>query len=478
MLFNSLQFAIFLPIVFALYWIVPGKYRWAVLLASSYYFYMSWNAKYVVLILFTTLVSFFSALIMEKTDRVKQRKLILTATLVLCLGVLFVFKYLNFFFDTVNAAFAAFALPLRASHLELLLPVGISFYTFQTLSYVIDVYKGEKAEKDLGIYATFVSYFPQLVAGPIERTSNLLPQLKTVHTFDYSQATYGVKLMMWGLAKKMVVADNLAIYVDSVYNNIHDFKGFSLVIAAVFFTIQIYCDFSGYSDIARGVSKMLGIELMENFRAPYFSSSIREFWSKWHISLSTWFRDYLYIPLGGNRVGKLRGYINLMITFLVSGLWHGANWTFIIWGAIHGIAQVIEKMLNIRKIDRKYSARWFARVALLFVFSTLAWVFFRAQSFSDAIYVISNFTAGITDPVRYLRGGLHAVRIYELKTCFRLFACIAPLVIFDLCSVKSDPIKWIEGKKTWVRYVFYFGIVLYILLFHAVNEVEFVYFQF
>lgn len=478
MLFNSIQFAIFLPIVFALYWLAPNKYRWIVLLVSSYYFYMSWNVKYVVLILFTTLASFFAGILLERTDSKKLRKTILAVTLILCLGVLFVFKYLDFFFDAVNAAFAAFALPLRASHLDLLLPVGISFYTFQTLSYVIDVYKGQRAEKNPGIYATFVSYFPQLVAGPIERTSNLLPQIKCEHVFDYDQAVYGVKLMMWGLAKKMVVADNLAIYVDRVYDNVRGYSGFPLVMASVFFAIQIYCDFSGYSDIARGTSKLLGIELMENFRSPYFSTSIREFWSKWHISLSTWFRDYLYIPLGGNRKGKLRNYINLMITFLVSGLWHGANWTFIIWGGIHGAAQVIEKMLNIKKVEKKFTGRWFARVALLFVFSTLAWVFFRAQSFTDAIYVISHMLSGLASPVRYLRGGLHAVGITEMGICLRLLVCVVPLIAFDMFSAKTDPIKWISGRKTWLRYVVYSALVLYILMFHAVDEVEFVYFQF
>lgn len=336
MLFNSWQFGIFLPIVFGLYWALPQKHRWALLFLASYWFYMSWNVKYVVLILFTTIISYFAAILLERfRSRNAIKKLILFLTLLACLGVLFVFKYFNFFSESLAFMAGKIGLQLHPMTLKLLLPVGISFYTFQTLSYVIDVYRGSvRAEKHFGIYATFISFFPQLVAGPIERTSNLLPQIKGEHVFDYDQAMYGARLMLWGFFKKLVIADNLALFADKVFNDVYSYTGFSLLLATFFFTIQIYCDFSGYSDIARGAAKLFGIELMENFKSPYFASSIHEFWSRWHISLSTWFRDYVYIPLGGNRVSKIRHNINLLITFLVSGLWHGANWTFVIWGAV------------------------------------------------------------------------------------------------------------------------------------------------
>ncbi|MBQ7576796.1 MAG: MBOAT family protein, partial [Synergistaceae bacterium] len=304
MLFNSLQFAIFFPVVFALYWSLPEKFRVYIILVSSYYFYMSWNAKYVVLILFTTIVSYFAAIMLEKFRL--ARKLILVITLLSCLGVLFVFKYFNFISETLVNFLNMFAsIKLHPVTLKLLLPVGISFYTFQTLSYVIDVYKGqEKAEKNFAAYAAFISFFPQLVAGPIERTKNLLPQIKGSHVFKYEQGVYGLKLILWGLFKKMAVADYLAVWVDKIFANVEAYRGFVLIIAVCFFAVQIYCDFSGYTDIARGCAKLMGIELMVNFRSPYFASSIREYWQRWHISLSTWFRDYVYIPLGGSRVSK------------------------------------------------------------------------------------------------------------------------------------------------------------------------------
>ena len=345
MLFNSFQYPVFFTIVFIIYWNLEHKFRWPMLLIASYYFYMSWNAKYVALILFTTAVSYAAALLIERAESVRFKKAVLSVSALLCLGVLFVFKYFNFFFETLNAVFARFAIPLHVSTLNLLLPVGISFYTFQTLSYVIDVYRGNcRAERHFGIYATFVSFFPQLVAGPVERASNLLPQIKESRTFDYDQAVYGLKLMAWGYFKKLAIADVVAIYVDKAYENLASCTGFDLAAAVFFFTLQIYCDFSGYSDIAIGTAKLMGIDLMKNFDSPYFSCSVREFWRRWHISLSTWFRDYVYIPLGGSRCSKLRNYVNLLLTFLVSGLWHGANWTFVFWGGLHGVAQILENV--------------------------------------------------------------------------------------------------------------------------------------
>lgn len=336
MLFNSLAYAIFLPSVFLLYWILPHKFRWMLLLVSSYFFYMTWNTKYVVLISTTTVVSYLCAILIEKTEKVVFKRLSFIGAVVISLGILYFFKYYNFSMDLLERFIS-----LNAPRYSFLLPVGISFYTFQTLSYVIDVYNGKvAAEKNIGIYATFVSFFPQLVAGPIERTSNLMPQIKSEKRFDYDSAKYGMRLILWGLFKKMVIADNLALWVDQVYGDVISYEGCSLALAAFFFSIQIYCDFSGYSDIARGSAKLLNIELMDNFKSPYFSASIREFWSRWHISLSTWFRDYVYIPLGGNRVSKGRNILNYLATFLISGLWHGANLTFVVWGGTRSRADI------------------------------------------------------------------------------------------------------------------------------------------
>lgn len=293
-----------------------------------------------------TVISYSAGLILEKCNNPKYKKKILIGSIIGCLLVLFFFKYFNFTSRTISAVLSKFAIQLQPITLNLLLPVGISFYTFQVISYIIDVYKKNiKAESNFGIYATFVSFFPQLVAGPIERTSNLLPQIKKQHKFDEELALSGAKLMLWGYFKKLVIADNVAQYVDLVYENLANYKGFDLLLATFFFTIQIYCDFSGYSDIAIGTARLFGINLTINFKSPYLSSSIKEFWSRWHISLSTWFRDYIYIPLGGNRCSKVKQIFNLLVTFLVSGLWHGANWTFVIWGGIHGLAQVIENIL-------------------------------------------------------------------------------------------------------------------------------------
>ncbi len=303
MLFNSFAFAFFFPLVFLLYWALPHRWRWFLILIASYYFYMSWNAKYVFIIFATTGIAYVAAMMMENECDKKKKKLIMTGAAIICLGVLFFFKYFNFVSESVTDILRVFSLQLNPLTLKIVLPVGISFYTFQTLSYVIDVYRGDiVAEHHFGKYAAFISFFPQLVAGPIERSSNLLPQIKAEHKFDYDKATYGLKLMAWGYFKKIVIADAISQIVSKVYDYPERYYGFSLVLAIIFFSIQIYCDFSGYSDIAVGTAKMMGIDLMTNFKSPYFSQSIKEFWGRWHISLSTWFRDYVYIPLGGNRV--------------------------------------------------------------------------------------------------------------------------------------------------------------------------------
>lgn len=477
MLFNSLEYAIFLPLVFMCYWLLPHRFRWLCLLIASYYFYMSWNAKYIVLIFFVTVISYFAALAFEKYQ---CKKLILITSIVLDCSILFVFKYFDFFINSIINIFDNIGIQIQPITLQLILPVGISFYIFQTLSYMIDVYRGNaKPEHHFGVYATFISFFPQLVAGPIERTNRLMPQIKKEQYFNYKQATYGLKLMVWGFFKKIVIADNFSVYVDSVYNNLTHFKGFALIIATILFTVQIYCDFSGYSDIARGTAKLLGIELMQNFTSPYFSASIKEFWSKWHISLSTWFRDYIYIPLGGNKVKKSKHYLNLIITFLVSGLWHGANWTYFLWGGVHGIAQVIENVLAISQKIKINTFQWIIRVIAVFCFSSLAWVFFRAQSISDAIYVFIHMFDGIALPVKYFADGFYEIGI-EKKDILLIFTFyLFPLLAFDYASLRVDVIEWIGNQHKIIRWTIYISIVWIILMLTPVNnKSEFIYFQF
>lgn len=475
MLFNSLAYGIFLPCVFILYWILPHKIRWPLLLVASYFFYMSWNASYIILIVSTTVVSWICALCMEKTGNKRVKKLCIAIALLISLGLLFVFKYYNFTLDVLEILSSSVHIP----RLDVLLPVGISFYTFQTLSYVIDVYHGKtKAEKNFGVYATFVSFFPQLVAGPIERSSNLMPQITSKKSFDYNSATYGIRLILWGLYKKMVIADNLAVFVDRVFNNVHEYTGSSLIIACFFFSIQIYCDFSGYSDIARGSAKLLGIDLMENFKSPYFSSSIREFWSRWHISLSTWFRDYVYIPLGGNRVSKIRTVLNCLITFLISGLWHGASVTYVVWGGIHGVGQTLENLSGINKMPKRW--RRILGIPFVFLFVTVVWIFFRAHSLADAVYVLSHLFVGfnIFHPVTFLNNGFESILLnWELIRSFFLLYFI-PLAVYDYFSLKTDVCSWIGKQNHILRYLYIIAIILVILLYSYVGQSTFVYFQF
>lgn len=440
---------------------------------------MSWNAKYVFLIFLTTFISYLSAILLEKIHKPQKRKWVLSGTAVICLGTLFFFKYFNFVSESVTSCLNLFTLQLNPVTLNLLLPVGISFYTFQTLSYVIDVYRGDiTAEHHFGQYAAFISFFPQLVAGPIERTSNLLPQIKTQHTFDYHQATYGLKLMAWGYFKKIIIADTLSQYVSKVFDAPQQFRGFSLVLATVFFSIQIYCDFSGYSDIAVGTSKLMGINLMTNFKSPYLSQSIKEFWSRWHISLSTWFRDYVYIPLGGNRTGKARHIFNLIATFFVSGLWHGANWTFVIWGSIHGIAQALESTLLPKKYPRSSGLPGLFRVIFVFCFCAFTWIFFVSNSVSDAFYVIANVWSGIASPISYISGGISSIGLGKVDLLFSAIS-IMGLITFDVFSLKKDVISAISSSKTAVRWTIYCVFTLWIILNLPVTDAsEFIYFQF
>ena len=346
MLFNSFGYAVFLPIIFLLHWITPRKWRWALLLAASCFFYATWGPEYILVLLLTIVISYYAALYMERAGKQRDRsangkknrgaspsaKTVLVLSIIFCAGLLFFFKYLNFFSENVAALLQRFSIPMQPFTLRLALPIGISFYLFQTISYLVDVYKGKiPAERHFGIYAVYISFFPKVMQGPIERGESLLPQLHKPRRFHYGQASYGMKLMAWGFFKKLVLADGLSIYVSQVYDNLSSYTGFSLMLATFFYAIQLYCDFSGYTDIALGSAGILGIRLSPNFRSPYFVSSIKDFWGRWHISLSSWLRDYIYIPLGGSRVGRIRHALNIMITFLVSGLWHGASWNYVLW---------------------------------------------------------------------------------------------------------------------------------------------------
>lgn len=396
MLFNSLHFVIFFPTVVAIYFLLPQRYRWILLLGASYYFYAAWKLEYTLLILISTVVDYFVGRQLAKTQQLGQRRLYLALSLAVNLGLLFGFKYLNFFNESVRATLNFFNIFYDVPAFQILLPVGISFYTFQTLSYTIDVYRGKlKPETHFGIFALYVSFFPQLVAGPIERAAHLLPQFHRSISFRQDRIASGLRLILWGLFKKVVIADRLALYVNQVYNDPGDQGALTLLVASYFFAFQIYCDFSGYSDIAIGVARVLGFDLMQNFRQPYMAHSLSNFWHRWHISLSTWFRDYVYIPLGGNRVPQWRWYGNLLIVFVVSGLWHGAAWHFVIWGAIHGTLVVLEAALTRTVL---WGARIWGysrphipttlRILATFHLVLFSWVFFRANTLADALLII------------------------------------------------------------------------------------------
>lgn len=387
MLFNSIDYIVFFLITASLYFLIKPNLRWVLLLVASYYFYMYWKAEYILLILVSTGIDYFCGKMMsEKAEKLERRPYLLLS-LFSNLGLLFSFKYLDFFTESANILTGS-NIPMAG----LILPMGISFYTFQTLSYTIDVYNGKiPFEKHFGKFALYVSFFPQLVAGPIERASHLLPQLRVNnHKLKYENVVSGFTQIMIGLFKKVVIADTLALYVESVYGPYELYTGFTLWFATYLFALQIYCDFSGYSDIAIGSARILGYDLMENFRQPYFAKSVTEFWRRWHISLSTWLRDYLYIPLGGNKYGKFNTYKNLMVTMLLGGLWHGASWNFVIWGALNGLYLSIEKKFNIpQKFENKSRLIKIVGMVMVFHLICLTWVFFRAETFEKAIGILS-----------------------------------------------------------------------------------------
>lgn len=502
MQFNSIDFMLFFPIVLAIYFLIPkkrgGREIW--LLVASYYFYMSWNAKYALLIAGSTVVTFFSGILIEKCSRMgdvqgrRYKKIILILCLCINLGILGVFKYGNFAIESISSILETLHITSISRRFDLLLPVGISFYTFQALGYIIDVYRNEvKVEKNLVRYALFVSFFPQLVAGPIERSKNLLSQIQhisEIKLWNAKRVTSGAILMVWGFFMKMVIADRVSLLVDTVFDNYRMYGGTELIIAAIGFTIQIYCDFGSYSMIAIGAAKIMGFHLMENFNTPYFAQNIRDFWNRWHISLSTWFKDYLYIPLGGNRKGNLRKALNIMIVFLVSGLWHGASWNFVAWGGIHGFYQVAadfirpyrERLQARFKMKTECFSWYFLQTIVTFGLVVFAWIFFRANSIADALRYIKRIFVKPT-PWILFNGGIFELGIDRVEMNI-LVVSILLLILVDLVRYKKKVTidVFLMEQNLWFEWMTIIGVIIMIFVFGKYGPTfdaqQFIYFQF
>ena len=456
---------------------------------------MSWNPSYAILIATSTLITYLSGLLIDRSNRIgdenlsrQLKKLWVFLSVSSNLSILFFFKYYNFFSESLTRVTTYFHSPINTPSFDYLLPIGISFYTFQALSYTIDVYRKDvKAEKNLGKYALFVSFFPQLVAGPIEKSKNLLHQFDEKHSFDYVRVKNGLLLIIWGLIQKIVIADRLAILVNTVYNNPSDYKGFEIAIATVFFAFQIYCDFSAYSDIARGVAEVMGFRLSRNFKSPYFSKSIKEFWRRWHITLGAWFKDYMYIPLGGNRRGKLKFYFNITAVFLVAGLWHGATLNFIIWGALHGVYQVIgdllkplkETFVKTFKIQTNdFSYRLF-QVLVTFVLVNFAWIFFRANSFTSALIIIQNIL--YFNPEVFINGSIYKLGL-DQKDLILAVSSISVILGVNLLQRTGSLRRKLSERNIGLRWTVYLSAVVIILIFGmygpGYDPEQFIYFQF
>lgn len=469
MVFNSLQFLVFFGIVTSAYFLLAHKYRWALLLAASCYFYMAFVPVYLGILGLTIVIDYFAGIYLERFQG-GAKKIFLGCSLLANLGVLAVFKYYFFFTDNVNALSSYFSIPIHFPVLNILLPIGLSFHTFQAMSYTIEVYRGnQKAERNFGIYSLYVMFYPQLVAGPIERPQNLIHQFYEKHVWDTVRVKLGLLQMMQGFFKKVVIADRLAMVVDPAYANLSNQSSLNLIIASIFYSFQIYCDFSGYSDIAIGASKVMGFKLMNNFNAPYTAKSIPDFWRRWHISLSTWFKDYVYFSLGGNRVSVPRWYINIMIVFILSGFWHGASWNFVIWGALHGLFQLIGLTLNrvfpnLAANQRNSAAGIWLHRLFTFLLVTIAWVFFRIPKFGDIQIYFRQLAQGtFSDPISL------AFNTNELLFSILL---IAGLYLYDF---KRDKIKIDSVKLFWPIMA---GMVFLIYFFGVFNMKQFIYFQF
>jgi D-alanyl-lipoteichoic acid acyltransferase DltB (MBOAT superfamily) len=485
MLFNSLAFAIFFPLVVLLHFALPHRFRWAWLLGASYWFYMSWQPRYALLLFGSTFLAWAAGLLISREARPARRKAWLAACLVGNLGALFFFKYFNFANGSLRSLFQELGWTYSVSAVDVLLPVGISFFIFQSLSYAIDVYRGrQEPERHFGLFALYVSFFPQLVAGPIERAGNLLPQFRIPHAFDADRAASGLRLMLWGMFKKVVIADRLALFVDPIYDNPGAHEAPALLLATYLFAFQIFCDFSGYTDIAIGAARVMGFDLMKNFDRPYAAASVAEFWRRWHISLSTWFKDYLYYPLGGNRVARPRWMANILVVFLVSGLWHGAAWTYVVWGALHGLylttgalgAGLRERLAAAIGLDRLPRIRRALGVLVTFHLVLFAWIFFRARSLADALFIVKTMAAGAFEvPAQALAG----VPLPLLAGCLALVAILEAVHLLQ---------GWLESGRgseaaapvfhPALRWAAYLVLLLGVLNLRPAQVAPFIYFQF
>ncbi len=498
MLFNSLSFLIYFPVVTMLYFAIPHGYRRFLLLSASCIFYMAFIPVYILILIFTIFVDYFAGIFIENASG-RARKVYLVFSILANVGVLAVFKYYNFFIDNVDALAGIISWNCHIPSLSIILPIGLSFHTFQAMSYTIEVYRGRyKAERNFIIYALYVMFYPQLVAGPIERPHNLIHQFYEEHRFECERVAQGLKLMLWGMFIKVAIADRLAVYVNQVYSQPAHYSGLPLMIATVFFAFQIYCDFSGYSDIAIGAAQVMGFELMQNFDRPYFSRSVSEFWSRWHISLSTWFRDYFYISLGGNRVPAWRWYLNLFLTFLVSGLWHGANWTFVVWGGLNGfylifaiwtrqIRQRCVERIGLSGFPKVYTA---FQIACTFSLISVSWIFFRARNMTDALYILTHLFSGVYGDIMYALSHISGLRD-RFSTVFnrillgwnhREFLAavtgIAALWIVEWFQSNGDIRDTLFGRPRWFRWMVYYSILGLILKFGVFGMTQFIYFQF
>lgn len=476
MLFNSIHFVIFFAIVTPAYFLLADKHRWKLLLLASCYFYMTFVPVYLLILGFTIIVDYLAGIFIENAKG-KTRKLYLVLSLLANLGVLVVFKYYNFLNDNLTALLGSFNYSNHIPYLSILLPIGLSFHTFQAMSYTIEVYRGnQKPERHFGIYALYVMFYPQLVAGPIERPQNILPQFHEKKYFSYENLREGMHLMLWGFFKKVVVADRLATYVDAVYNNSDKHSAASLLLASFFFSIQIYCDFSGYTDIARGAAKVMGYDLMINFRRPYFAKSIKEFWQRWHISLSTWFRDYVYKPMGGNRVSQLLFYRNIFVIFVLSGLWHGASWTFILWGVLHGSFYVVgmiidnfKKKVPLLNVDLGFIDSIY-HIGMTFLLVSFARIFFRSTSIDQALSICR-------DVLTWKGGGLFIGSKSNMYYSLMVI-CILFMVEIYQEYYPEGKFSLFNNQYKLVRHATYVAMVLMIFLFGVLNYSQFIYFQF
>lgn len=470
MLYNSLQFLVFFIVVTIWYFNIPHRFRWVLLLVASCYFYMAFVPMYILILGGTIVIDYIAGIYLEKLEG-RNKKVFLILSLFANIGILAVFKYYNFFNHNLEKVFGTWGETTPLPYLDILLPIGLSFHTFQAMSYTIEVYRGnQKAEKHFGIYALYVMFYPQLVAGPIERPQNVLHQFHEKHDFDWGRFKNGLMQMAWGFFKKVVIADRLALVVDHAYSNPETQNGLTLLVATFFYSFQIYCDFSGYSDIGIGAARIMGYDLMKNFESPYLSRSISEFWRRWHMSLSSWFRDYLYIPLGGNRVGKFRSYFNLFFVFLVSGLWHGANWTFIVWGSLHGLYLIVENVWGV-KVDKHQKSFSFSlflkqlpRIAFTFLLVSLTWVFFRSAHLTQAKQVLVCIS--------------HLTPSDSLELPLNRVELVFSVFLIGLLLVKESKFDSFNIRNKWA----YTAVVSFVFfacyLFGVFGNKQFIYFQF